>query len=430
MGDISFAFEQRRGFNLLNNYRQEGDCMARTVSELRIFVASPDDVKEERDLLEDVISKFNIDRGKTEEIRLDLVRWETHCFPGINTDVQANVNDQISDNYDIFIGIMWKKFGTPTPRAGSGTAEEFERAYQRYKQDPDNLRVMFYFKDASPPSMSEIDPEQWAQVSEFRRQLGEKGVLYWSFNDQRDFESLIQIHLNRQAQEWGKSWGARKEIDLVPSPSEDVTCNTTEIDDEEDGFWDLLELGQDSFDESTEIVVRISDAITTLGYKVETRGKELNQAVKPMGTDPKMAKRIYDRTADDLETFVARMNIEIPLFSKSFSMGINAIGRAATIYTDINDASVEELISVQETTQTLRTGIMQSMDAITSFKDTIDATPRITKTFNRAKRHTVDVLGHLIKEMTSSTTLTLEVEKAIVKAIEDLNQREPSPKNS
>jgi hypothetical protein len=120
MDDISFAFEQRRGFNLLNNYRREGDCMARTVSELRVFVASPDDVKEERDLLEDVISKFNIDRGKTEEIRLDLVRWETHCFPGINTDVQANVNDQIGDNYDIFIGIMWKKFGTPTPRAALG----------------------------------------------------------------------------------------------------------------------------------------------------------------------------------------------------------------------------------------------------------------------------------------------------------------------
>src|SRR5512136_3095975 len=96
MGDISFAFEQRRGFNLLNNYRREGDCMARTVSELRVFVASPDDVKEERDLLEDVISKFKIDRGKTEEISLDLVRWETYCFPGINTDIQANVNDQIA----------------------------------------------------------------------------------------------------------------------------------------------------------------------------------------------------------------------------------------------------------------------------------------------------------------------------------------------
>ena len=404
--------------------------MARTVSELRVFVASPDDVKEERNLLEDVISKFNIDRGKTEEIRLDLVRWETHCFPGINTDVQANVNDQIGDNYDIFIGIMWKKFGTPTPRAGSGTAEEFERAYQRYKQDPDNLRVMFYFKDASPPSMSEIDPEQWAQVSEFRRQLGEKGVLYWPFNDQRDFESLIQIHLNRQAQEWGKSWGAVKEINLVPSPSEYVTCNTTEIDDEEDGFWDVLELGQNNFEESTEIMVRIGDAITTLGAKVETRGKEMDQAVKPTGTNPKMAKRICDRTADDLEAFVARMEIEIPLFSKSFSTGINAMGRAATIYTDFNDASIKELISVQETIQTLRTSIMQSMEAITSFRDKIDATPRITKTINRAKRHTVDVLGHLIKEMTSATTLTLEVEKAIVKAIEDLNQREPSHKDS
>ncbi len=354
------------------------------------------------------------------------MRWETHCFPGISTDPQANINEQIGDNYDIFIGIMWKKFGTPTPRAGSGTAEEFERAFQRYKQDPDNLRVMFYFKEAPPPSMSEIDPEQWILVNEFRKQLGEKGVLYWPFNDQKDFESLIQLHLNRQVQDWGNGWGAREETNPVSSPSESVTCNSIEIDDEEDGFWDLLELGQNSFEESTEIIARIGDAITTLSIKVETRSKEMNDAVKPTGTNPKTVKRICDRIADDLEAFVARMNTEIPLFSKSFSTGINAMGRAATIYTDFNNASAKELISIQETTRTLRTSTTQSMSAIISFRDKVNSTPRITKTFNRAKRHTVDVLGLLIKEMTSAITLTLEVEKSIVKATEDLNQRESS----
>ncbi len=404
--------------------------MPRTVSELRVFVASPDDVSEEREILEDVIGKINIYHGHSGEIRLDLIRWETHCVPGISTDGQANINEQIGDNYDIFVGIMWKKFGTRTPRAGSGTAEEFERAYQRYKEDPDNLRVMFYFKDATPSSMGEIDPEQLALVNAFRRQLGEKGVLYWEFNDQKDFESLIQLHLNVQMQEWGKSWGARKETNPVPSPNESVTCNTTEIDDEEDGFWDSLELGQNSFEESKEIMVRIADAITTLGTKVKARGKEMDQAVKPTGTDPKTAKRVCDRTADDMEAFVARMNIEIPLFAKSFSTGINAMGRAATLYTEFEKASTKELIDIQGNARTLRDNITQSLGSIISFRDQIKATPRVTKSFNRAKRHTVDVLELLIKEMTSANTLTLEVEKAIAKAIEDLNQRELSVDNS
>lgn len=30
--------------------------------------------------------------------------------------------------YALFVGIMWNRIGTPTPRAESGTVEEFERA--------------------------------------------------------------------------------------------------------------------------------------------------------------------------------------------------------------------------------------------------------------------------------------------------------------
>ncbi|MYD31374.1 MAG: DUF4062 domain-containing protein, partial [Nitrospira sp. SB0661_bin_20] len=64
---------------------------------------------------------------------MDVVRWETRTTPGFGKDPQDVINKQISDAYDIFIGIMWTRFGTPTPRAGSGTEEEFLRAYDRYK---------------------------------------------------------------------------------------------------------------------------------------------------------------------------------------------------------------------------------------------------------------------------------------------------------
>ena len=180
---------------------------ARTIIEIPVFISSPDDARDERMILEEIIPNLNIIFSKHLGLRLDLVKWETHCTPGISTDVQSNINEQIKDDYDIFIGIMWKKFGTPTPRSGSGTIEEFERAYARYKQDPNALRVMFYFKDTPPSSMSELDPDQLALINEFRRKLGEKGVLYWTFKSEMEFQSLIQMHLSLRLFEWGKSWG-------------------------------------------------------------------------------------------------------------------------------------------------------------------------------------------------------------------------------
>ena|SRR3989337_1199459 len=33
---------------------------------------------------------------------------ETHTYPGIGEDAQDVINKQIDDDYDIFIGLMWK----------------------------------------------------------------------------------------------------------------------------------------------------------------------------------------------------------------------------------------------------------------------------------------------------------------------------------
>jgi hypothetical protein len=398
--------------------------MARTVSELRVFVASPDDVKEERGLLEETISDLNITWGNTLGLRLDLVKWETHCWPSISTDIQANVNEQIKDDYDIFIGIMWKKFGTPTPRSGSGTVEEFERAYARYKQDQNALRIMFYFKDTPPSSMSEIDPKQWLSVNEFRKQLkDEKGVLYWEFKDQSEFKSFIQMHLSRQVQEWGKSWGIKRESTLAIPVSESIICGSTTETDNGEGFLDLIELGTDSFNETTEIAGRIAEAIQDLGIKIDTRSKEMNGAKGPIGLDVKIARRIGDRIADDMESFVARMNTEIPLFTKSLSTGISAIGSAAVVYTEFENSSEGELISAREGVQSLKASLIEPIKAITHFRNIIDNVPRLTTKFNRSKKHLVAVLNSLLNEMQSASNLTSEIEKVIDKAIEGIQTK-------
>lgn len=155
--------------------------MARQEHVLSVFVASPDDVEAERGKLEDVIRELNVAWSRELGIRLDLVRWETHAYPGMGADAQDVINDQIPDDYDIFVGIMWCRYGTPTGRAGSGTVEEFDRAKTRHDREPNSVQLMAYFKDEPVPP-SQLDPEQLLKVNAFRDSLGDEGALYWKFN--------------------------------------------------------------------------------------------------------------------------------------------------------------------------------------------------------------------------------------------------------
>ena len=150
--------------------------MARQEHVLSVFVASPGDVEAERGKLEDVIRELNHTWSRELGIRLDLVRWETHAYPSFGIDAQDVINEQIPDDYDLFVGIMWCRYGTPTGRAGSGTVEEFERAKARYDADKNSVQLMVYFKDEPIPP-SQLDPAQLAKVNAFRASLGDQGGL-------------------------------------------------------------------------------------------------------------------------------------------------------------------------------------------------------------------------------------------------------------
>ena len=113
-----------------------------------VFVASPSDMQPERDALEEVIRELNLTWSRKLGIRLDLVRWETHGVPGFGADAQDVLNRRLPDDSDIFIGLMWGRYGTPTSSAGSGTEEEFKRALERYRQNSASIKIMIYFKDA------------------------------------------------------------------------------------------------------------------------------------------------------------------------------------------------------------------------------------------------------------------------------------------
>ena len=158
----------------------------------KIFLASPGDTSEERQLAEEVVAEINRTIGSRDEFHLDLLKWENNTYPSIGADGQDVISKQIGSDYHIFIGLMWKKFGTPTKRAGSGTEEEFELAYNRYSQKKD-IQIMFYFNGTSIPQDSNL--EDFQKVLTFKKKIEELGAYHFTYQNAKGFEKLLREHL-------------------------------------------------------------------------------------------------------------------------------------------------------------------------------------------------------------------------------------------
>ncbi|SRR6266540_3378571 len=164
------------------------------IEKLRVFLASPSDVSNERKYARKVIDDINQTVAEDKGFFLDLVNSE-RAFPGYGKDGQAIINEQIAqmETFDLFIGIMWNRIGTPTPRAISGTVEEFERAVavQKRKGKPD---VWFYFREAPSIATSPEYLDQQREVMKFKTRLRRKGLLK-QYKRPMDFREQLHKHL-------------------------------------------------------------------------------------------------------------------------------------------------------------------------------------------------------------------------------------------
>ncbi len=386
--------------------------MARQEHVLSVFVASPIDVEAERGKLEDVIRELNVTWSREIGVRLDLVRWETHAYPGIGADAQDVINEQMPDDCDLFVGIMWCRYGTPTARADSGTVEEFERAKARYDNDPNSIRVMVYFKDEPIPP-SRLDPEQLAKVNAFRNSLGDEGALYWKFDGIEQFEKLIRLHLTRQVQAWKKC--ASTTVAVNSQNDEQGPALIEEHDDE--GILDLMEMFEDKFEELTEISQRIGTATTELGQKMTDRTSEINALQKDAqgNANRKDAKRLIAKTSSDMTQYTARIDAELPLFSDAMNTGMNSFIKAITMSVDLNSVNddAQQTKEGLDAVLALRGVLATSKASINDFRATMAALPRMTTGLNKANRGVTTVLDRLLAEFSNGEVLLTESEKVI-----------------
>ena len=172
--------------------------MPRDARVFSVLLACPADVQEEAGLVRKAVEEVNLSMASLQGAKLEVVDWQTHASPGIGSDAQDVINRQLPD-CDIFLGVMWTRFGTATPRAGSGTEEEFDRALTRHQKDSSGVRILFYFKQA-PLRPDAIDSTQLQKVKAFRERLKQEGVLYGEFDSSEEFERQLRLHLVQQLQ--------------------------------------------------------------------------------------------------------------------------------------------------------------------------------------------------------------------------------------
>jgi hypothetical protein len=185
-----------------------------TVQKIRLFLSSPSDVEPERAKVHAVAEQVNRMLGNSLGIILEVIDWKTHIAPDMGRP-QEVINKQV-DDYDIFMGILWKRFGTPTGKAESGTEEEFNIAYanwQKFKRP----RILFYFSQVQhmPRSLPELD--QFKKVLTFKSELQQKG-LFRDYQTPEEFSDLLREHLVKVLQEWFEPKG-----DIPHHPLADFT---------------------------------------------------------------------------------------------------------------------------------------------------------------------------------------------------------------
>ncbi|MCJ7602996.1 MAG: DUF4062 domain-containing protein [Desulfobulbaceae bacterium] len=167
--------------------------MAKIKQELKIFVSSPSGIEEEHKRVTNVIKDLN---KRLDKFNCLLVAIRFKDIPPSAGKAQEIIDREIG-NFDIFLGIMKDRFGTPVFDSQSGSQHEFELAYSSW-QEKNEPEIMFYFCDQiDTPKYSEAT-EQLLKVQKFREEISSR-VLHKGYDNPDDFERKLSIDLEEIA---------------------------------------------------------------------------------------------------------------------------------------------------------------------------------------------------------------------------------------
>ncbi|MGO2962937.1 MAG: hypothetical protein ACTIDE_10055 [Carnobacterium maltaromaticum] len=155
---------------------------------IKVFIASPSDVKEKRDEIENLIHYWNsLSNSRGEKIFLLPIRWEKNTSSEYKEDLsgQKVINNQILLNSDILIAVFGGSLGQPVDGYESGTVSEIETFYNV------NKRGVGVFFENKPCSNDILTNPNYHKVEDYQKELqNEKKGLYKVY-EQREILAFL-----------------------------------------------------------------------------------------------------------------------------------------------------------------------------------------------------------------------------------------------
>ena len=161
--------------------------MAQKPAQVKILIASPRDVAEERKIVADEIGKWNIVNREVHGVELEAVMWERHAYGASGDRAQGILDAQIVSKCHFAIAMFHSRIGTDTGFFPGGAVEEIELMLEQGKQ------VMCWF--SGMPLPIDVDTEQLHAVRKFKADMQSK-ALCSDYADLNDFRQQVALQLS------------------------------------------------------------------------------------------------------------------------------------------------------------------------------------------------------------------------------------------
>lgn len=154
---------------------------------LRLFLGSPGGVAAEREVVRQVVQRLNKLVAPRLGYTIVLYMWEDDA-PAYGRP-QSLINRNLEE-CDIFVGILYRRWGIATGEYSSGFEEEFEHAIAR-RRSTSSPEVVLFFKDVDAESLEDPGP-QLQRVLRFRSEIERTGeVLYRTFSEMDEWKDVF-----------------------------------------------------------------------------------------------------------------------------------------------------------------------------------------------------------------------------------------------
>jgi hypothetical protein len=249
----------------------------------KVLLSSPNDVQEERKLVEDCVAEVNSILNRL-HLGIKLWKWEKDSFSSIGNSGQDVINTQLGRDYDIYLGVLWSKLGSPTDSLKTGTEDEFQNALEIYSTRTSDFDIKFYFSNIEIPNHI-YNEYEINKVKDFKKRVQESGVLTKDYNNLNEFQSFVRLGLTHKIFDWNLN-----KIELDVREVEDVKQQTIKLHIEFNDVSNKLIIAATKFQntpvEFTRNLNKLESKVKKMSiFEVKKKGRKLLEQLNRMMED-------------------------------------------------------------------------------------------------------------------------------------------------